>query len=132
MFMPAFEDFPYGALLAVGSASRPNRGRGVLLALDPQGALSGSPELVDMTPMLVPLHQAFAELNIEGATVVGEELLLLQRGNKKHIENAIIHYPLLPVLEAVRGPGTAIAPSASTRVDLGTIEGVPPSANDLT
>ncbi|WP_234908203.1 DUF6929 family protein [Rhizobium rhizogenes] len=115
VFIPAFEDFPHGALLALGSASRANRGRGVLLGLDPQGGLSGSPEQVDMAPMLGPLHQAFADLNIEGAAVVGNELLLFQRGNKKHIENAIIHYPLLPVLEAVRGlDNTATAPSSIT------------------
>lgn len=126
VFIPAFESFSDGALLALGSASRPNRGRGVLLGLDPQGALSGSPEQVDMGPLLGPLHQAFADLNIEGAAVVGDQLLLFQRGNKKHIENAIIHYPLLPVLEALRGPyNVAIAPSSITRVDLGMIEGVP-------
>ncbi|WP_194287742.1 hypothetical protein [Agrobacterium sp. ICMP 6402] len=126
VFIPAFEEFPCGALLSLGSASRPNRGRGVLLGLDPQGAVSGSPAQVDMAPLLGPLLQAFADLNIEGAAVVGGEFLLFQRGNKKHIENAIIHYPLLPVLEAVRGPGTAaIAPSAITRVNLGVIEGVP-------
>ncbi|WEZ85580.1 hypothetical protein P6U16_26530 (plasmid) [Rhizobium sp. 32-5/1] len=126
VFIPAFEDFPYGALLALGSASRPNRDRGVLLTLDPQGALSGSPELVAMTRMLAPLHQAFADLNIEGAAVVGDELLLFQRGNKKHSENAIIRYPLLRVLEALRGLDTnAFAPAAITRVNLGMIQGVP-------
>jgi len=126
VFIPAFESFSDGALLALGSASRPNRGRGVLLGLDPQGALSGSPEQIDMGPLLGPLHQAFADLNIEGAAVVGDQLLLFQRGNKKHIENAIIHYPLLPVLEVLRGPyNAAIAPSSITRVDLGMIEGVP-------
>lgn len=126
VFIPAFEDFPYGALLALGSASRPNRGRGVLHGLDQQGSLSGSPEQVDMAPTLGPIHQAFDDLNIEGAAVVDDELLLFKRGNKRHIDNAIIHYPLLPVLEALRSPGAAaIAPSAITRVNLGTIEGVP-------
>lgn len=124
VFIPAFEGFSYGALLALGSASRPNRGRGIILGLDPQGRISGSPEQVDMAPTLGPLHRAFADLNIEGAAVVGDELLLFQRGNKKHIENAIIHYPLLPVLEALRG-SDAIAPSSITKVDLGMIEGVP-------
>jgi hypothetical protein len=126
VFIPAFEGFSDGALLALGSASRPNRGRGVLLRLDPQGAISGSHELVDMAPLLGPLQQAFVDLNIEGAAVVGGELLLFQRGNKNHIENAIIHYPLLPTLKALRGLDTdAFAPSAITRVDLGMIKGVP-------
>lgn len=133
LFIPAFEDFPHGALLALGSASRPNRGRGVLLGLDPQGVLSGSPKPVNMAPMLGSLHQAFADLNIEGAAVVGDELLLFQRGNKKHIENAIIRYPLLPGLEALRGLDAApVAPSAIKRVDLGMIEGVPLCFTDAT
>ncbi|KQT01661.1 hypothetical protein ASG42_27025 [Rhizobium sp. Leaf391] len=126
VFVPAFEGFSYGALLALGSGSGPNRGRGILLGLDPQGGVSGSPEQVDMAPMLGPLHQVFADLNIEGAAVVGDELLLFQRGNKKHMENAIIHYSLMPALVALRGSDNAvIAPSSITRVDLGTIEGVP-------
>jgi hypothetical protein len=126
VFIPAFEGFSNGALLALGSASRPNRGRGVLLGLDPYGAISGSPEMVEMAPILGALHKAFADLNIEGAAVVGGELLLFQRGNKKHIENAIICYPLLPALNALRGLDTdALAPSAITRMDLGMIEGVP-------
>ena len=126
VFVPPFEGFSYGALLALGSASRPNRGRGILLCLDPLGGISGSPEQIDMAPMLGPLHQAFADLNIEGAAVVGDELLLFQRGNKKHIENAIIRYPLLPALKALRGlDADAFAPSAITPVNLGVIEGVP-------
>ena len=126
VFIPAFEDFPDGALLALGSASRPNRGRGILLGLDPQGAVHGSPEQVDMAPLLGPLHQVFADLNIEGAAVAGDELLVFQRGNKTLIDNAIIHYPLLRVLEALRGSNTvSIAPSSIMRVGLGAIEGVP-------
>ncbi len=126
VFVPAFEGFSDGALLALGSASTPNRGRGVLLGLDAHGALSSSSEQIDMGPMLGPLHQAFDDLNIEGAAVIDEELLLFQRGNKRDIANAIIHYPLLPVLEALRDPvAAALAPSAIRRVDLGMIEGVP-------
>ena len=126
VFVPAFEGFSYGALLAFGSASRPNRARGILFGLDPQGAVSGSPEELDMFPILGPLHQTFPELNIEGAAAVGDELLLFQRGNKRHIDNAIIRYPLLQFLDALRGSDTvAFAPSTIRRVDLGSIEGIP-------
>jgi hypothetical protein len=125
-FVPPSEGFSDGALLALGSASRANRGRGVLVALDPCGAVRGLPEELDMWPLLGPLHRTFPELNIEGAAVVGDELLLLQRGNKRHVDNAIVHYPLLQALSALRSGSTAaIAPSAVYRVDLGSIEGVP-------
>jgi hypothetical protein len=61
-FVPAFDGFSYGALLALGSASRPNRGRGLLLGLDPQGAVIGSPEELNMSPILGPLNRTFPEL----------------------------------------------------------------------
>ena len=125
-FVPAFHGYSYGALLAFGSASRPNRARGVLIGLDRHGAVCGSPEELDMAPILVSLHRTFPELNIEGATVVGDELLLCQRGNKRHIDNAVIRFPLLPALAALRGSNTAaLAPSDIMKVDLGSIEGVP-------
>jgi hypothetical protein len=125
-FVPAFQGYSYGALLAFGSASRPNRARGVLLGLDRHGAVCSSPEELDMMPILGSLHRTFPELNIEGATVVGDELLLCQRGNKRHIDNAIIHFPLLPALAALRRSNTAaLAPSNITRVDLGSIQSVP-------
>ncbi len=35
--LPAFGDYPNGALMALGSGSRPSRHRGALLALDAAG-----------------------------------------------------------------------------------------------
>ncbi|CDZ29121.1 hypothetical protein [Neorhizobium galegae] len=53
--------------------SRQNRGRGALLGLDGSGAVCGPPQELDMGPILGPLHDMFADLNIEGAVVVGDE-----------------------------------------------------------
>jgi hypothetical protein len=128
-----FDGYPHGALLAIGSASTPNRGRGVLLGLDPHGEVCGQPEELDMSPILAPLHQAFPELNIEGAIVVDDELRLFQRGNRRHADNAIVRYPLQPVLAAMRTlDGDVVAPSAIERLDLGLIEGVPLCFTDAT
>ena len=124
--LPPFEDFRHGGLLALGSGSRPNRGRGALLRLDRHGEVCGPVHSLDMSPILAPLRAAFAELNIEGAVVAGEELWLFQRGNRRHPENAIMRYPLSLVLAALRDPqGAAIAPTIIQRLDLGTIDGVP-------
>ncbi len=49
--VPAFADFPYGALLALGSGSRPSRNRGVLMALDAEGCIDGHPRPVDPSPV---------------------------------------------------------------------------------
>jgi hypothetical protein len=124
--LPPSEDFPHGSLMALGSGSRPNRGRGVLLGLDGQGTLSGTIHALDMAPVLAPLQTVFADLNIEGATVLGEELCLFQRGNTRHPENAILRYPLSQVIAALcNSLADAIAPSVIHRPDLGAIDGVP-------
>lgn len=126
VLVPASRDFPHGALLALGSGSRPNRCRGALFDLDPHGAVSGSPIEVDLTPILAPLHDAFAEPNIEGAVVAGDELRLFQRGNKRQADNAIIRYPLSQLVDALhRARPGVITPSAIDRLNLGSVEGVP-------
>lgn len=131
--LPAFRDFPHGALLAVGSGSRPSRRRGVLLGLDSHGGLQGPPQDGDLSSILVPLDEEFPEVNVEGAVVVGDELRLFQRGNKRHADNAIIRFQLAPVLDAFRtGRAKAIKPTAICRFDLGAIEGVPFCFTDAT
>lgn len=97
-----------------------------LLRLDPHGAVRGSPQQLDLSPILAPLYDAFAEPNIEGAVVFSDELRLFQRGNKRQADNAIIRYPLSQVLDALRSARPdAIEPSAIDRLDLGSVEGVP-------
>ncbi|MGF6178691.1 DUF6929 family protein [Ensifer sp. 4252] len=130
-FLPAFRDFPHGALLAFGSGSRPNRRRGVLLGLDPHGVICGSPRSLDLSPILVPLNEEFSEVNIEGVVVVSDELRLFQRGNKGQAGNAIIRFQLSTVLDALQSERIgAIKPSAISRLDLGSIHGVPFSFTD--
>ena len=129
--IPAFENYPHGALLALGSGSRPNRRRGALLALDSRGMICGVPVVLDMSCVLTPLHREFAQLNIEGAVVAGDGLLLFQRASKAASDNAIIHYPMSEVLCALNGAGSNIVkPSAIRRISLGAVEGVPFSFTD--
>ena len=125
--LPAFGNYPNGALLALGSGSEQNRRRSALLGTDAQGALSGAPRTVDCSQLFAVLDRHFPALNIEGAIAVGGELLLLQRANKRHPRNAIARYPLSAVLDALHSgaPVGAIAPSAIDAVDLGSIGEVP-------
>ena len=124
--LPAFGDYPHGALLALGSGSRRNRRMGALLGLDAQGAVRGSPHVVDLSPILAPLDDEFPALNIEGAVVSGDELRLFQRGNKRHAENAIIRFQLSVLLDALSSErADAIKPSAINLFDLGQIDGIP-------
>jgi hypothetical protein len=124
--LPGFGNYPYGALLALGSGSRPNRRLGALLGLNAQGAVRGSSQTVDCSPILASLDREFAGLNIEGAVVSGAELRLFQRGNKRNSQNAIIRFQLSTFLEALSSEQTApIAPLAINTFDLGQINGIP-------
>ena len=124
--LPSYGEYPYGALLAFGSGSRPNRRLGALLGLDAQGAVRRSPQVVDCSPILASLDGEFPALNIEGAVVSGAELRLFQRGNQRHSKNAIIRFQLSTFLDALSSEQTAaITPLAINTFDLGQIEGIP-------
>lgn len=130
--LPPFAGFDHGALFVLGSASKKTRRSGVLLSLDGAGAVSGAARRFDLAGMLQPLKNEFDKLNIEGAVVCGEELRLLQRGNKKNRTNAVIRCKVAPLLEAL-SEGRAIAPLellAVAPVELGDIDGVPLSFTD--
>jgi hypothetical protein len=130
--LPPFGDCPHGALLALGSGSEHNRRRGALIRLDAQGAIAGTPRIVDAAALFEGLDRHFAMLNIEGAVAIGGELRLLQRANKQHPDNAVIRYSLAAVLDALqRGAAIgAVAPSAIDTLALGNIDGVPLSLTD--
>ena len=129
--LPAHGNHPHGALLALGSGSRPNRRLGALIGLDAQGAVRGPPRVVDLSSLLDPLNDVFPALNIEGALVSGDEFRLFQRGNARYVDNAVMRYPLSALLGALdSGRAGAIKPSAIIRFDLGRIEGVPLTFTD--
>ena len=121
--LPSYKDYPCGALLAFGSGSRPNRRLGALLRLDPQGAVRGSPQVVNCSHILASLDGEFPAL--EGAVVSGAELRLFQRGNQRHSKNAIIRFQLSTFLDALSSDQTAITPLAINTFDLEQIEGIP-------
>lgn len=131
--LPAFAGFPHGALLTIGSGSRPNRRRGALISVDLSGAIAGAPRNVDLSAILIPLADAFTEVNVEGAVVVDDELRLFQRGNKRHADNTIMRYPLAAVIEVVTGRRSdALRPMTIDKFDLGHVGGVPLCFTDAT
>jgi hypothetical protein len=129
--LPPHGRHPHGALFAVGSGSRRNRRLGALLDLDGRGAVVGAPEIVDLAPLMAPLDDEFEALNIEGVLVSTDELRLLQRGNKRYGNNAVISFGLTGLLDALStGRLSAIRPSRIDAVDLGAIQGIPLSFTD--
>ena len=118
--LPAMADFAQGALLALGSGSTPDRQRGVLLGLTEQAA----PRLIDLAPLYRPLHAQFADLNIEGGFLLGDEFLLLQRGNQGQASNAAVRYAWHALRDWLLGTGEAPVPRAIQRLELGELQGV--------
>ena len=130
-YLPPLSGFPHGALLAMGSGSRPNRETGVMLALDAHGDPTGYIAALNLVPLYAPLRDRFSDLNIEGAFVTGGELRLLQRGNQRDGINACIRFDwnlLAPWLagQRTRGP---VAKAVSSIV-VGDIDGVPLGLTD--
>ena len=131
--LPSFPGYPHGALLALASGSKPNRRTGAVLKLDESGRIAREPRPYDLTRLYSSLESRFSALNIEGAIVLGDELVLLQRGSKTQPESALIWFPLREIFR-VANPKTANAsPVAASRVqsfDLGMIEDAPLSFTD--
>ena len=125
LVLPAFGDYPCGALMAMGSGSRPFRQRAALVALGAAGEVLGPARTVDLAPLLEPLHDVIPDLNIEGAFVQGETLCLLQRGNSRSAINARIELSLRHVQGWLAAAGPAPRPTSITPFSLGSIDGVP-------
>lgn len=124
--LPSLPGCPYGAVLALGSGSKPARLTGVLIALDANAMLTGRIAHIDLTQFYAPLRKLFPDLNIEGAFVSSGELRLLQRGNKSDARNACIRYDwnqIAPWLAAKSA--TPPSPKDVCEIKLGEIDGVP-------
>jgi hypothetical protein len=126
--LEALAALPDGRLLAFGSGSTDRRMRGVVI--DP-GA-DWSARAIDLAPLYRALASQLPELNVEGAAVLGERLVLLQRGNGALRVNARIDLDLAALLEGIdRGAALDAAVLRDVRpVQLGQLGGVPLSFTD--
>ena len=123
--LPALRGCPQGALLALGSGSRPNRQRGALLALDPSGEGFEAVQPLDLSPLYATLNGHFPALNIEGALLLGDEFVLLQRGGQPVPQSASLHFPWPALRRWLEGEAPAPEPHRVLHHTLGEIDGVP-------
>ncbi len=124
--LPRFTGWPHGALLALGSGSRPNRSRGVLVPLDRVGANNGPPRVIDLAGLYTNLQEELGELNVEGAVVFGNHLCLLNRGPPRQGGSAVVWLNLRAVMRSIAGADAIDAlPCKVRRYDLGKADGVP-------
>jgi hypothetical protein len=116
---------PGQRLLTLGSGSRPKRCRGAWIALDNDGRPQRPARQVDLSPLYDPLHEHFADVNIEGAFVSDREFVLLQRGHAGGSPNASVHYALNDVLAWLFDGADAPLVPRLQRHRLGSVAGVP-------
>ena len=116
---------PDGRLLALGSGSTAQRCRAVLVDGE-------QTRVIDLGELYGALAAQLPELNLEGAVVQGQQLLLAQRGNGRGGVNALISLDLSRVLGGLdQGGLSASALCAVQPVELGDWQGVPLSLTDL-
>ena len=129
--LPRFAGCPQGALLALGSGSRPNRRRGVMVPLDRAGAINGPPRLIDLSGLYASLKEEFVELNVEGAVVLGKYLCLLNRGPPRQGGSAVVWLNLRAVMRSIAVADAIDAlPRKVRSYDLGKADGVSLSFTD--
>ncbi len=112
------------SLLALGSGSRANRQRGVRVMLDTQGEPLPEAQAFDLAPVYDGLRGEFGRLNIEGAFVSGDELVLLNRGLADGRDNAALHYRVADVRAVIDGRPERLRPTRLRHHALPRINGV--------
>lgn len=132
--LPPGHGSPYGILLGVGSGSGEGRDRGFAWDLGPDGGLAGDPREVDLGPAYALLRERIGDLNVEGAAVLGEELLLFHRGNDDSTANAVARIGLGEAIESMQGDLRIDVDEllAIRDYDLGDLDGVELCFSDAT
>jgi hypothetical protein len=122
----------HGELLALGSGSAAPRHRALRVELDAAGEpLAAAPPL-DLRPLHAALAAHFAQPNIEGAFIDGDDFCLLQRGHTGEPVNACVRYPW-PAMQAwLRGAGRCPDIASLRHYVLGDLQGVPLGFTDGT
>ena len=131
--LPSHAGAPHGALLALGSGSSSRRRRGAWLALGADGALAGEPQVVELAGLYEALGRRVPDLNVEGATVSGDELVLAQRGEGPEGVSALVYLDLAQVLAAAAAGGRLEAEAVREvrPYALGEVDGVKLAFSDV-
>jgi hypothetical protein len=121
------------ALLAMGSGSKKNRRLSAIIPLDNQGNISAPAQIVDLENFYGFLKDEIGALNIEGATIVQDDILLFQRGNKKNKLNASVRIKLNDFYRLLEKPNKHYKPDIKIEsYDLGQVDQVPYCFTDAT
>jgi len=122
--LPSGSAHPYGALLALGSGSTVRRQRGAIIKLNAVGEVDDVQSL-DLSSLFRAISDAVDLVNVEGACLQDNCLLLFNRGNKAHPNNIVVTVDLACVFE-----GKPLSGLSPREVTLGSLAGVPLSITD--
>lgn len=116
-------------LLALGSGSTAHRMRGAVIDLSGSdlAGITGpvSVRLIDLQPLFAALAPLVPEVNLEGAVLRGDDLLLFNRGTMTHAASHILEVPLAAVLE-----GRPVSARLCAALTLPMCAGVPLTVTD--
>ena len=124
LLMPSRCDASAPALIAFGSGSRPRRNSGIVIPLGTSGEPLPSVRQFDLTPLYEPLIASLGAINIEGAMMIGDALVLLNRGIAGKSENVVVRYPQRVLHALIDGQPLKVAPTSIRRFPLASIDGV--------
>lgn len=125
--LPPMKPYPHGGLLALGSGSTARRVSATCIPFDREGCVVPSPHTFDFEPLYAAVATVVGEVNIEGAVVQDDRLLLFQRGNKGRGVNAVLGFDLdcVRVLLEAKKLSRQLQPLFAREYQLGDIGGVP-------
>ena len=119
-------DVPGHGLLAMGSGSRATRERAVLVDRHERTAV------IDTSALCACLRTTFPELNLEGGVLVGDEFVLLQRGNRSDRRNALAFFAMADLHRALSTLHFVVTQAPRiVDLDFGMHEVVPWTCTDL-
>ncbi len=133
--IPSSKNYPYGALLALGSGSKSSRKLGVIIPLNSVGNTEENVDIINLDSLYDALNKEFGKLNIEGAVIVDDDIILFQRGNKKNKVNGTIRFSLKSFYNYISTNDDdrkhKLDPKI-THYELGDIDGIPLCFTDAT
>lgn len=113
-----------GRMLALGSGSTPQRMRGAIIDLPAKDGKPGV-RLIDLQPLFAAIAPLVPEVNLEGAVLNEDQLLLFNRGNMQFPASHILAVPLAAVLD-----GGPVLASLCALLTLPMVSGVPLTVTD--
>lgn len=119
------------ALVSLGSGSRPARCEAVVMPLAIDGAPGAAHSPVDLAPLYDPLRALHGALNIEGAFLLGNSFVLLNRGLAGEAPNTAFWFDAKAVQALLfEQAQNEVLPTRLQTFDLGALGGVPLAFTD--